>query len=183
MNTGIQDAMNLGWKLAAAVHGNPVHLDTYQTERHPVGESVLKLTDALARLVLSGSKAGLAVRRTIIRLAVRIAPVRRRLAERLSGIGIRYPHNDGLHPWTGRRMPDVAGKDSRLYEVMRNGWFTVVAKEQFDVDGWQVNSLVTTAPVPGIILVRPDGYIAWVGEESSRKGLEIALSYWCARTA
>ncbi len=179
MNTGIQDAMNLGWKLAAAVRGNPAFLDTYQVERHPVGESVLKLTDALYRLVLSGSTAGLMLRRTIIRLAVRIGPVRRALAERLSGLAIRYPHPDGLHMWTGRRMPDLRGENARLYEVMRDGRFTLVTKEPSDVEG--VNVFVTKAKVPDLILVRPDGYVAWASDTADGRGLDNALKRWCAQ--
>ena len=123
MNTGIQDAMNLGWKLAAAVQGRarPGLLDSYERERHPVGEQVLALTDAFNRLVLGRSAVGRAVRAQVIRALVRVGPVRRKLIGRLTGIGIAYPAERGAHAWVGRRSPDLAVADGRLYELLRDG--------------------------------------------------------------
>jgi hypothetical protein len=165
MNTGIQDAMNLGWKLASALRGGPDLLDTYQSERHPVGESVLKLTDAAYKLVLSGSEAGAAIRRFLIRVLLKLPRVRKAIAERLSGVGIHY----GSARWEGGRMPDYetgqeAGR-SRVYEVLRSGEFA----EFEGKDG-----------LPPHVLVRPDGYIAWAGADLDE--LAAARRKWCRAT-
>lgn len=173
MNTGIQDAMNLGWKLAAALRGNdfPGLLDSYQEERHPVGEGVLKMTDALYKLVMSGSRFGTVLRRALIRLVVRLAPARKRLAERLSGIGIWYNRPKGSHPWTGRRMP----YSREVYEALREGKFVLIGSTP---DGWSDRVVSATSPgSPAFVLVRPDGYVAWASDTSD--GLQSALGHWC----
>jgi 2-polyprenyl-6-methoxyphenol hydroxylase-like FAD-dependent oxidoreductase len=128
MNTGIQDAMNLGWKLAATVRGwaAPDLLDTYQAERHPVGSSVLALTDTLYKLVLSSSTMGAAVRRTAIRTAMHFGPARTMLAERLTGIGIHYDRPSGSHRFTGSRMPEVGADGKKVYDALRAGRFVLV---------------------------------------------------------
>ena len=129
MNTGIQDAMNLGWKLAAAVHGTaaPWLLDSYEGERHPVGEQVLKLTDTFNRLVLGRSKVRNAVQALAIRAILRFPRSRLAMAERISGIGIGYPARSGAdHAWAGRRMPDLDCEGTRLYEHLRDGRFVLV---------------------------------------------------------
>src|SRR4051812_43138017 len=169
MNTGIQDAMNLGWKLGAAVHGwaRPDLLDSYQRERHPVGELVLRMTDGAYRLVLSRSRLGAAWRRLAIRTLLTLPPARRRLAGLLTGIGLRYERPWRAHAWTGRWMPDVTGTDGRrVYEALRGGGFVLV-----DTTGWAATThglhhvaVVPVRPVrraPAAVLVRPDGYVAW----------------------
>jgi 2-polyprenyl-6-methoxyphenol hydroxylase-like FAD-dependent oxidoreductase len=181
MNTGIQDALNLGWKLAADLHGwaAPGLLDSYEAERHPVGESVLKLTDGLYKLVLSGSALGAAARRTLIRLAVGLAPVRRQLGMRLSGLGIHYA--SGVHPWVGRRMPDREIVGGRLYEILRDGKFVLIGQT---APGY-ADRVAVAAPVhaesPATVLVRPDGYVAWASDKPDDAGLEQALKQWCGR--
>jgi 2-polyprenyl-6-methoxyphenol hydroxylase-like FAD-dependent oxidoreductase len=170
MNTGIQDAMNLGWKLAAAVHGwaAPDLLDSYEKERHPVGEQVLKLTDALYKLVMSRSKLGAAARRAAIRTLLRFGRVRQVLGGRLSGIGIKYDRPSGSHRWTGRRVPDTADPASHaVYEALREGKFVLTGAE---VASDRVVSLPGTRPpgLPAVVLVRPDGYVAWATDGAGR---------------
>jgi 2-polyprenyl-6-methoxyphenol hydroxylase-like FAD-dependent oxidoreductase len=180
MNTGIQDAMNLGWKLAADLQAwaAPGLLDTYQAERHPVGESVLRMTDALYKLVLSGSPLGVAMRRVVIRAAVGLPPVRRQLALRLSGIGIKYAHPDRTHPWAGRRMPDLEVTGGRLYEALREGKFVLIGQS---VAGYS-DRVVAVQPVhpkpPATVLVRPDGYVAWAAGEPDADP-SAPLHHWC----
>jgi 2-polyprenyl-6-methoxyphenol hydroxylase-like FAD-dependent oxidoreductase len=168
MNTGIQDAMNLGWKLAAVLRGSasPDLLDSYEKERHPVGESVLKLTDALYKLVLSGSRLGLALRQNVIRLVTRIGPARRQIAMRLTGLGIAYPAPAGAHKLTGQRMPDFSAGGQRLYEVMRSGQF-VLACDSPDLGAFagRVGVIGRAPGYPAAVLVRPDGYIAWAASD------------------
>ncbi len=179
MNTGIQDAFNLGWKLAAVLHGHRDQslLDTYQAERHPVGESVLKITDQLFRLVLSGSAAGAALRRVVIRTALRLDWPRRAIAGRLSGIGIAYPSPPGAHKLAGRRMPDLTGPDGRLYEALREGNFLLVSAAAGDWSKRVVS--FTTSDASPVALVRPDGYVAWAADRPSDTEVTAALRNWC----
>lgn len=178
MNTGIQDAMNLGWKLASAVRGRPGLLDTYQAERHPVGASVLKLTDAFNQLVLGRSKVRNALQQLAIRTIVHFGRVRRAMTGRLTGIGIRYPR-DG-HPLSGKRMPDVDCGGVRLYESLREGKFvllttsSVAAPNRADI----VHCVHDNPALPPAVLVRPDAYVAWAGRHVTAAVLE----KWCGAT-
>jgi 2-polyprenyl-6-methoxyphenol hydroxylase-like FAD-dependent oxidoreductase len=187
MNTGIQDALNLGWKLAATLQGwgPPDLLDSYQRERHPVGELVLRMTDGAYRLVLSRSRLGAAWRRLAIRTLLTLPPARRRLAGLLTGIGLRYERPWGAHAWTGRRMPDVTGTDGRrVYEALRGGGFVLV-----DTTGWAATThglhhvaVVPVRPVrraPAAVLVRPDGYVAWATDVRDAGAVDAAVREWC----
>jgi 2-polyprenyl-6-methoxyphenol hydroxylase-like FAD-dependent oxidoreductase len=167
MNTGIGDAMNLGWKLAAAVAGSapPWLLDSYETERHPVGESVLRLTDAFNQVVLSNSKARRLLRNVLIGTVTRIPRTRRVLAERLSGIGIAYPHQRGEDWMVGRRMPDIVCDAKRVYELLRDGKFVLVTAAPVELDRPDIVHAVDAHPeLPDAVLIRPDSYVAWASE-------------------
>ena len=191
MNTGIGDAMNLGWKLAAAVGGSGSDwlLDSYEAERHPVGAAVLALTDALNQLVLGRSR----LRRMLQGLAIRAVlhfPLSRRLmAERLSGIGIAYPRGSRADDrLVGRRMPDIDCVCTRLYEVLRGGRFVLVTApgaHDAAVDWPGVDHAVhTDTALPAAMLVRPDGYIAWATRRPPTAAqLSAVLTHWCGRRA
>jgi hypothetical protein len=187
MNTGIQDAFNLGWKLAATVQGwgPPGLLDTYQQERHPVGALVLRMTDGAYRLVLSRTRLGAAWRRLAIRAVLHAPPARRRVTGLLTGTGLRYPRPAGSHRWTGSRMPDVTGTDGRrVYEALRGGGFVLV-----DSTGWAAAAdrtpRVAVVPVPrrsgapAAVLVRPDGYVAWATDARDTAAVDAAVRQWC----
>jgi 2-polyprenyl-6-methoxyphenol hydroxylase-like FAD-dependent oxidoreductase len=180
MNTGIQDAMNLGWKLAQAVDGSapPWLLDSYEEERHAVGANVLKLTDAFNQLVLARSLLRRALRRAVITVLLSVPATRHMLEGRLSGIGIRYPRPRGAQPLTGRRMPDVDCSGTRLYELLRDGRFIVVTSDEIDLGRSDVTVAVHVDPrLPAAVLVRPDGYVAWAGE---RAEVAAAVGHWCS---
>jgi 2-polyprenyl-6-methoxyphenol hydroxylase-like FAD-dependent oxidoreductase len=185
MNTGLGDAMNLGWKLASAVRGSapPWLLDSYQAERHPVGASVLALTDAFNRLVLGRS----AVRRTIRTFAVsvltRIPRTRRAVTERLSGIGIAYPHQRDEDWLVGRRMADIDCAGTRLYELLRAGRFVLVTAAPVAVDRPDIVQAVDSRPeLPDAFLVRPDGYVAWASERLPHApDVAAAVDHWVRR--
>jgi hypothetical protein len=179
MNTGIQDAMNLGWKLAEAVEGSAPDwlLDSYQTERHRVGADVLKLTDAFNQLVLGRSVLRRVLRRVVITALLNIGMTKRMMRGRLTGIGIGYPRPRGAHPLTGRRMPDIDCSGTRLYEVMRDGRFVLVARDEPDPGRADVDVVQTADPgLPDAVLVRPDGYVAWAGPAAEAAA---ALDHWC----
>ncbi|MFB6439009.1 FAD-dependent oxidoreductase [Streptomyces sp. NPDC056411] len=130
MNTGLQDAANLSWKLAAVLHGQaPTSLlDSYQAERHPVGAAVLRSSGAILRIALLHSAPGRAARALAAQLINRLGPVSRRAIRTLSGLGIAYPAGPGAHKLAGRRAPDIRLADgSRLYELLRQGRFVLIA--------------------------------------------------------
>lgn len=164
MNTGLQDAANLSWKLAAALRGAPdALLDTYQAERHPVGEEVLKVSGTMIRLAMMRSRVARTLRGLIGGTALRIPAIHRRLTGRLTALGFRYRAPRGEHELVGTRMPDVALADgTRLYEALRGGRFVVVGKG--NVDGWgdRAGVAAPATPSPHTVLVRPDGYVAKV---------------------
>ena len=179
MNTGIQDAMNLGWKLAEAVKGCAPDwlLDSYQTERHKIGANVLKLTDAFNQLVLGRSVGRRVLRRVAITVLLNVGVTQRMMRGRLSGIGISYPRPRGAHRLTGQRMPDVECGPTRLYEVMRAGRFVLVTHEALDLGRADVDVVQTGDPsLPEAVLIRPDGYVAWAGPAT---GAAAALDHWC----
>ncbi len=179
MNTGIQDAMNLGWKLAAAVRGTAPDwlLDSYQTERHAVGADVLKLTDAFNQLVLGRSLLRRALRRVVITVLLNVGLTQRIMAGRLSGIGIHYPRPRGAHPLTGRRMVDVDCSGKRLYELMRDGRFVVLTRRSLDLDADVTVAVHADLSLPETVLVRPDGYVAWAGSTAE---VPVVLRHWIA---
>ncbi|MER6950752.1 FAD-dependent monooxygenase [Nonomuraea sp. NPDC000554] len=181
MNTGIQDAVNLGWKLAADLHGwaPPWLLDTYHAERHPVGSAVLAMTDHLTGLVLSGSRVRLEINRRLMAALLHTGPGRRRVLGRLSGLEFAYPPGEpDAHPLAGRRAADGPTDAGRLYEVLRAGTFVLLSDEGVPTP-WrdrvrQAGPLRGTGPEA--TLIRPDGYVAWAGD---RDGIEAALVKWC----
>ncbi|MFF9913014.1 rifampin monooxygenase [Streptomyces sp. NPDC013457] len=169
LNLGIQDAFNLGWKLAAEVVGWAPEglLDSYHTERHPVASEVLDNTRAQMEL-MSTEPGAQAVRRLMAELT-RIDEVNRYLIEKITGIGIRYDFGEG-HELLGRRLRDVRLKGGRLYELTRDGRGLLLDQTgRLSVDGWadRVDHVVDVSEeldAPAVLL-RPDGHVAWVGED------------------
>jgi 2-polyprenyl-6-methoxyphenol hydroxylase-like FAD-dependent oxidoreductase len=195
MNAGIQDAANLGWKLAAAVRGWAPEglLDSYHAERHPVGRSVLRASGTMLRLGILRPAPLRAARNAVGGVGLRLGPVAARMAEMISGIGVAYPSERGAHPLTGRRAPDVPTLTAgRLYEALRSHRFVLVAPAR----GWsdvarpwadRVDTVVAAAVDRPLMLVRPDGYVAWASERTDAErrpsSLMAALARWCGPPA
>ena len=169
LNLGIQDAFNLGWKLAAEVDGWAPEglLDSYHTERHPVAADVLDNTRAQIEL-MSLEPGPQAVRRLVSEL-MDFEDVNRYLIERITAIGVRYDFGEG-HELLGRRLRDVGLKRGRLYGLMHGGRGLLLDQTgRLSVAGWadrvdHVVDVTEELDVPAVLL-RPDGHVAWVGED------------------
>ncbi|ANS28113.1 FAD-dependent monooxygenase [Rhodococcus opacus] len=167
LNLGVQDAFNLGWKLAAEVNGWAPEglLDSYHTERHPVAADVLNNTRVQSEL-LSTEPGPRAVRRLLSEL-MDVEEVNRYLTEKVTAIGVRYDFGEG-HELLGRRLRDIGLKRGRLYELMHGGRGLLLDQPgRLSVAGWadRVDHVVDVSEeldVPAVLL-RPDGYAAWVG--------------------
>jgi len=197
LQNGMQDAVNLGWKLAQVVNRISPDglLDTYQAERHPATARSLRHT--MAQTALQRPGAGVeALRDTIGELAEMDEP-RRHLGALLAGLDIRYDLGEG-HPLLGRRMPDLdlvtADGPLRVYTLLHHARPALInLGEPGDVDitpwadriqsidaeyggPWELPAL-GTVPAPTAVLIRPDGHVAWVGDPGD-PGLPDALTIW-----
>jgi len=197
LNIGVQDAVNLGWKLAEVVHGTAPEslLDTYQVERHPVAARVLRTTMAQVALMRPDDRTE-ALRDSVSDLLSMEEP-RKRFAGMMSGLDIHYDLGEG-HPLLGRRMPDLdlATSDGPLpvYALLHRArpvllnfgepggidiapWARLVQLVAATTEGpWEL-PVLGPVPAPAAVLVRPDGYVAWVGDQT-RSGLAEALTTW-----
>jgi 3-(3-hydroxy-phenyl)propionate hydroxylase len=197
LNIGVQDAVNLGWKLAQVVHGTSPEtlLDTYHDERHPAGARVLHNTMAQVALRRTDDRTKALNDLTTEFLAM--DEPRKRIAGMVSGLDVRYGSGEG-HPLIGRRMPDleVVTNDgaTRVFTLLRDArafLLNLGDPHTIDITPWadRVRSIHATyagawelpliGPVtaPTAVLVRPDGYVAWAGE-GSQDGLAEALTKW-----
>ncbi len=195
---GIQDAVNLGWKLAQVVQGisRDSLLDTYHSERHPAAARALKHTMAQSLLQRADARID-ALSDTIAELLGLDGP-RTLLAGLISGLDVAYDVGQGRHPLLGRRMPDLdlatPGGPLRVYALLHGARPVLLALGPVDIDigpwedrvqrvdaaypGSWVLPVTGAVPAPTVVLVRPDGHVAWVGEDTSA-GLVEALTRWC----
>jgi 2-polyprenyl-6-methoxyphenol hydroxylase-like FAD-dependent oxidoreductase len=194
---GIQDAVNLGWKLAQVVKGTAPDslLDTYHAERHPAGARALKHTMAQAVMQRADPRIG-ALADTVAGL-LDIDEARKRIAGLISGLDVRYDLGEG-HPLLGRRMPDLdvvtANGPRRVFSLLHDArgvllnlgapgttkagpWQDRVHWVDATYDGgWQL-PVIGAVAAPSAVLIRPDGYVAWTGDGTGQ-GLEDALATW-----
>ncbi|MEU4519527.1 rifampin monooxygenase [Amycolatopsis sp. NPDC024027] len=180
LNLGIQDAFNLGWKLAARIRGwapEPL-LDTYQAERRPVAEAVLDNTRAQMEL-MSPKPGPQAVRRLLTEL-MDLDEVNRYLIAKIAAIDIRYDFGAGPD-LLGRRLRDLDVKQGRLYDRLHRGRGLLLDRtERLTTGGWsdRVDHLADPTAdldVPGVLL-RPDGHVAWIGDD--QRDLDDHLARW-----
>jgi 3-(3-hydroxy-phenyl)propionate hydroxylase len=197
LNTGVQDAVNLGWKLAQVVKKTSpqILLDTYHDERHPVGARVLQTTMAQVALTSPGDRHQ-ALRNTMAELLSMDEP-RQSIAAMMSGLDMHYDLGPG-HPLLGRRMPDLdlatADGPRRVYEFLHDAkpvllnfdqarfldispWTDRVQLIEADYGGPWALPVLGSVGAPVAVMIRPDGYVAWVGDGTDA-GLRDALTSW-----
>jgi 2-polyprenyl-6-methoxyphenol hydroxylase-like FAD-dependent oxidoreductase len=197
LNTGVQDAVNLGWKLAQVIKETSPEslLDTYHSERHPVAARVLRNT--MAQVALLRSDDGTNALRDFVSEFLSMDEPRKRLAAEMSGLGLRYDLGDG-HPLLGRRVPDLdlvsANGPLRVFSLLHDARPVLLNLGEpggFDITPWADRVQLIDAKyggtwelpaigavtAPTAVLVRPDGYVAWVGDRT-QAGLVDALTTW-----
>ena len=197
LNIGVQDAVNLGWKLAQVVKQTSPQslLDTYHAERHPVAARVLRNT--MAQVALGRPDDRTKAAGEVVSELLSMDEPRRRFAADMSGLGIHYDLGEG-HPLLGRRMPDLdlvtAGGPVRVFTLLHDARPVLLNLGEpggFDIHPWsdrvpRIDATYTgtwelpalgAVTAPTAVLIRPDGYVAWVGE-GTRLGLDEALTTW-----
>jgi 2-polyprenyl-6-methoxyphenol hydroxylase-like FAD-dependent oxidoreductase len=200
LNMSMQDAMNLGWKLAAVANGDApsVLLDSYELERRPVATRVLRATDAAIRVLMSQRPPVRSARRLVIPAVAGSERGHRLLAGYISGLSWAYPPPNGRREpsLVGRRVPDARLRDahgnaSRLFKHFHDGKFVLIDQTHNQLAAamapWARRANLVVARIEdrpalaryGGILVRPDGYCAWAGGPGGSPSLRTALREWC----
>jgi hypothetical protein len=178
MNTGIQDAVNLAWKLDAVLGGAPDDvLDTYQSERHPIGRRVLLQSGLMARGVTLHPRIARAMRNLLAPRLLRVPRIRDAVAGSFAGTELRYPHRRGEDRLVGTRATEIPLQQGRLTRLQRSAGFVLIREcgaTTADIATLVEAERTDTGPA---VLVRPDGYVAWVGGGTDR-GLRDALTTW-----
>jgi 3-(3-hydroxy-phenyl)propionate hydroxylase len=200
LNLGVQDAVNLGWKLAQVVHGTSPGslLETYHAERHPVAARVLRNTRALGALERDESRIE-ALRETMTEL-LQMDQTRKQYLAMMSGLDIHYDFGEG-HPLLGRRMPDLdlvtVNGPMRVFTMLHNArpvllnlgerggfniapWADRIQMLDAKYEGTWELPVLGAVSAPGAVLIRSDGYVAWVGD-LTQVGLTDALTTWFGR--
>jgi 3-(3-hydroxy-phenyl)propionate hydroxylase len=197
LGLGVQDAVNLGWKLAQVVKGTSPDglLDTYHAERQPVGARVLKNT--MAHVAVARVDARSKALGDYLSELLGMEEPRRRMTAEQFGLGVRYDFGEG-HPLLGRRMPDLdivtADGPRRVFSLLHKArpallnfgargsvdvgrWSDRVQLIDVEYSGnWELPAIGTVNP-PAAVLIRPDGHVAWVGD-GTQAGLAGAMTKW-----
>jgi 3-(3-hydroxy-phenyl)propionate hydroxylase len=197
LNIGVQDAVNLGWKLAQVIKQTSPEslLDTYHAERHPVAARVLRNT--MAQVALSRPDDRIKAVGDVVSELLGMDEPHRRFAAEMSGLDVHYDFGEG-HPLLGRRIPDLdlatAHGPLRVFTLLHDArpallnlgepggfdiapWADRVQLVDAEyVGAWELPALGAVTP-PTAVLIRPDGYVAWVGE-GTQQGLADALTTW-----
>jgi hypothetical protein len=197
LQVGIQDAMNLGWKLAAVVAGRAPHelLGTYEDERRPVARTTIRNTDLAFRYETSRSTILRFVRWAFMRLMA-LPSIQIGVIRQFAGVTLRYRFKSGGASLVGRRVPDArlrltGGGSTRIYEIMRRGRFVLLdrtpertfakrARTRYSqrIDIVEV-AAVERADLPSAVLIRPDGFVVWTSQDRRNHTMEAELERWC----
>jgi 2-polyprenyl-6-methoxyphenol hydroxylase-like FAD-dependent oxidoreductase len=200
LNTGVQDAVNLGWKLAQVINQTSPDslLDTYHAERHPIASRVLRNTLAQIALLRRPTDERIKALRDSVSELLSMEEPRRRFGAMMSGLDIHYDLGEG-HPLLGRRMPDLdlvtADGPRRVFALLHDArpvllnlgepgrieiaeWTDRVDLIDAKYVGEWVLPVLGVVAAPGAVLIRPDGYVGWVGDQA-QLGLADALTRWC----
>ncbi|BBY23640.1 FAD-dependent oxidoreductase [Mycobacterium stomatepiae] len=182
MNTGIQDAANLAWKIDAVLAGaDDAVLDTYHDERHPIGKRVLLQSGLMARGIRLRQPVARAMRNLLAPGLLRIPRVRDAIAGSFAGTALRYPHRKGESPLVGTRATQIPLRHGRLTELQRlPGFVFILERGAPPLDAIGLPQVERTDDGPAV-LVRPDGYIAWAGASASPIAGAEALAWWTGR--
>ncbi|HEV3355684.1 MAG TPA: FAD-dependent oxidoreductase [Pseudonocardiaceae bacterium] len=175
MNTGIQDAINLAWKLDAVLGGAPEQLlDTYHQERHPVGRRALRTSGAMMRSITLGGRVSRAIRDHVGTWVLGLPVVARVMVGGLSGTALRYPRTRGQHRLVGTRATTIPLSDGTMAGQVRSSGFLLIRPPGMPPVETDLRQVQRRDDGPAV-LVRPDGYIAWAGTDD---GWRAALRVW-----
>jgi hypothetical protein len=182
MNTDIQDAANLAWKIDAVLAGaHDAVLDSYHAERHPIGKRVLLQSGLMVRGVTLHPRVARGLRNLLVPRLFRIARVRDAVAGSFAGTTLRYARDAGENFPVGTRATQIPLTQGRLAELQRVPGFVFVREHGTpEVDVVPVLQAERADPGPAV-LVRPDGYIAWAGDSADRCEWAAALARWTGR--
>jgi 2-polyprenyl-6-methoxyphenol hydroxylase-like FAD-dependent oxidoreductase len=181
MNTGIQDAANLAWKIAAVLGGaEEAVLDSYQNERHPIGERVVLQSGLMARGVTLRPRIARGIRNVLAPRILRIPRIRDAVAGSFAGTTLRYAHGRGESVLVGTRATQIPLIGDRLTELQREPGFVLIrerGRSALNVTDLHQTERADSGPA---VLVRPDGYIAWAGDSANYSQWLDALARWAA---
>jgi 2-polyprenyl-6-methoxyphenol hydroxylase-like FAD-dependent oxidoreductase len=184
MNTGIQDAANLAWKLDVALAGaDDAVLDSYQAERHPIGKRVLLQSGMMARGITLRPRIARGIRNLLAPRLLRIPRVRDAVAGSFAGTTLRYPHRAGDSGLVGGRATQIPLIGDRLTHLQREPGFVLIRECGRAAVGVTDLHQAERADSGPAVLVRPDGYIAWAGDSANCSQWLDALARWTAPAA
>ena len=180
LNTGVQDAVNLAWKLALVLDGAPESIvDTYHAERHPVGKAVLARSGSMMRAITLGAGPGRTLQNLVAPRLLGIRRVSDAMAAGFAGVTLRYPRGRHEHPLVGTRATEIPLRGDRMTVLQREPGFALVRESGAPLLDTALAQAERADRGPAV-LVRPDGYVAWAGSSAAtgRAGWRSALAAW-----
>ena len=179
MNTGIQDAANLAWKIDAVLSGaDDEVLDTYHSERHPIGKRVLRQSGLMARGVTLKPRMARAMRNLLAPRLLRVPWIRDAVAGSFAGTALRYAHERRESPLVGTRATEIPLRQGKLTHLQRSAGFVLIRERETRPVNLAGLAEVERCDAGPALLVRPDGYIAWVGDSSDHPSWMSVLRRW-----